>query len=427
MLLLCTTANAARGETLNEAVLAALNHHPSVQAAMANRDAYIAERREQSANYFPELSIGAAGGRIFGDNSTTRGLTVTRGSAYSNYGEGSISLTQMLFDGFEVSNKVEAAQARRESANYNIVDIREDLALRTVLSYLGVLRAREALAKIDKHMVSIKDYRARIERMVEGGAADESQAALAHDLQIQLEKTRSNVAAQLKSVIAEYQELTGFDMAESLSLPEPRLDMIQDNAQKAVDWALKNHPALVAASLSGQAVSHEIDVERAAYYPDFTGELSYLKSDKAEELGGEIEDAKALVRMNWRFSTGGGTAARISKSKARYNESRAQYKEMARQIEREVKVAYSDMKKLEAQKDLLLHRKTIHEELLANYESQFEGALVTLLQMMQTHNKLFMAELELLNGDYSYLAAQYSLLASMGRLQESLNVVRTER
>ncbi len=426
-LLLSGTASVAHSETLEQAVMAALNHHPSVQAAMANRDAYIEERKEQFSGYFPQLSVRTAAGRVYGDNSTSRGLTVDRGAGYSGYGEGSVSLTQMLFDGFEVSNKVDAAQARRNSANYSIVDVREDLALRTVLTYLGILRGRESLAKIDAHLVKIRDFHARLENMVAEGAADETQAVLAKDIEIQLKNTRADVEAQMYSAMAEYQEITGLPVTADLSMPVLDDGLVDAKADEAVLWARKHHPALIAASLSEEAVAREIDVEKAAYYPDVSGELSYLKSDKQDILGGELEDGKALLRMNWDFSTGGGTAARVRKTQYRLKESQARYNDAARQIERDVKQAYNDMERLADQKALLNERRDIHAQLLANYEVQFEGALVSLLQMLQANNSLFSADLGAMNGDYSYLASRYALLASMGRLQNSLNIVSQDR
>ena len=60
----------ADAENLEEAVVSALNYHPSVEAAIANRDAYIEERSEQWADYFPTLNVRATGGRAFGETST---------------------------------------------------------------------------------------------------------------------------------------------------------------------------------------------------------------------------------------------------------------------------------------------------------------------------------------------------------------------
>lgn len=426
-LLLSGASGVACAETLQGSVVAALNHHPSVAAAMANRDAYIEEKKEQFSGYFPHINVGAAGGRIYGDNSTTRGLSVTRGAGYSGYGEGSVSLTQMIFDGFEVKSKVDAAQARRNSANYSIIDVREDLALQTVLAYLGVLRGQDSLKKIDAHLERIKDFRQRLENMVAGGAGDETQAVLAQDIQIQLENTRTDVEAQMHAAMAEYQELTGLPVDGDMVVPVLPFSQTEATVDEAVRWARKNHPALIAASLSEEAISHDMDAEKAAYYPDVTGELSYLKSDKKDLLGGEIDDGKALLRLNWGFSTGGATTARVRKTQYRLKESQAKYSTMARQVELDVRNAYNDMEKYKEQSDLLEQRKGIHEKLVDKYDVQFEGAKVTLLQMLQAQNALFSADIAALNGKYSYLASRYALLAKMGRLQKSLDIVSQGR
>ena len=55
--------------------------------------------------------------------------------------------------------------------------------------------------------------------------------------------------------------------------------------------------------------------------------------------------------------------------------------------------------------------------------AQFEAARVNLLQLLQADNALFNAKLALLNGEYKLLASHFAVLASMGRLQEALNVV----
>ena len=299
--------------------------------------------------------------------------------------------------------------------------------MRTVLTYLGILRGYESLQKIDAHLIRIKEYRGMLENMVEEGAADETQAVLSHDIQIQLENTRMDIDAQMQSAMAEYEELTGAPVSTEMVIPSMQAELVDMGLEDAVRWAHENHPALVAASLDEKAITHEIGVEKAAYYPDLSGELSYLKSDKEDLLGGEIDDGKALIRMNWDFSTGGATAARIRKTKYRLKESHARYNDLARQIERDIQISYSDMDKAGAQRDLSFDRKEIHEKLLASYEVQFEGALVTLLQMLQAHNSLFSADMEFLNAEYSYLAAQYALLASMGRLQESMNIETLDR
>lgn len=413
----------AEAESLDMAVKNALNNNPQVRAAMANRDSYVAERKQEFSAYYPTVSVGAAGGGMYGDNATSRGLTVSRGSAYSSYAEGTLNVRQMLFDGFGVQNKVEAAQARREAANYTIEDTRENLALRTVMSYLGILRGQETLAEIDKQMALIKEERAKIENMVAKGAADESMAVQAQDIQLQLEKSRADTRKSLDEMIAEYREVTGETPDLNFTKPVPRLDLVPDNVEDAVKLSNKTNPALLAETRKSAALTHDMKAEEAAYYPDLSGELSYMNSNKKEVLGGKTEDAKALVRVSWNFSTGGETKARVQKSKARYQENMARYDALQRQLEHGIRKAYSDRATIIDKLSVMEKRADLQRKLLDNYQSQFEGARVNLLQLMQAKNALFNADIDVLNGKYQLLAAQYAILASMGRLQDALNVV----
>src|ERR1700744_6197172 len=86
--LITGAAHQACAEPLDQAVASALSQHPSVGAAEANRAALAEDAREKQSDYYPQLSAEAVGGRIYGDNATSRGLSVTRGAGYSGYGEG---------------------------------------------------------------------------------------------------------------------------------------------------------------------------------------------------------------------------------------------------------------------------------------------------------------------------------------------------
>lgn len=416
-------AGPVRAESLHQAVEAALNHHPSVHAARANRDAYGAEHAEKRAGYFPRVTATAQGGRIYGDNSTSRGLTVSRGAGYSWMGEGSVTVSQMLFDGFETARRTDAAGARVDSAVAGIADVREDLALKTTLAYLDVLRTREAVTAIRAHHIKMADYRVRIAKMVEEGAADKSMSSQAHDIHLQLESTLADMEGQHRAAIAQYQEMTGRIPADPMERPTVRDGMLPDDMTAAVDFAQRNNPGLKAKMLMGEGMARDARAESGILYPDINADLSYLKSDKDDVLGGEVEDARAVVKLNWSLSTGGAEMARIRKAKHRAAESRAQADDMRRQISREVEIAWVEMDKAQKQYELQKERKIVSGELFTNYQSQFEGARINLLQLLQADNGHFNAQLALLNADYRLLAAHYNALASMGRLQEALNVV----
>lgn len=419
-LILLSGGYSAQAETLAEAVDAAIMHHPSAEAAQAGIGIAEQRKREEVSGYFPEVSINGSYGRMYGDNSTSRGLVTDRGAAYSYVGEGSLSVRQMIFDGFETPSRVEAAQTRQTEAGSSAADVRESLALRAAQAYVNVLRTRTGISMLYAHRSQVDEYLGRIETMVNEGAADEAELQQAKEIRVILAGIIKEYEGQAKSAEADYAEATGHMPGESLLKTEPRLDLVPAYADEATTFALSHHPAILAAELEAAASGHDVDAEKAILYPDLGGEVSYLKSDKADVIGGEVIDARALMRLNWNFSTGGAELARIKGKQIEHRESLAKMQEIKRRIERDVRVSYSEFETAKEQYLLLAERAGLNGGLFETYKTQFEGARISQLQLMQAHNQLFNTELEKMNGEHRLLAAQYAVLAGVGRLQESL-------
>ncbi|HEY0900674.1 MAG TPA: TolC family protein [Micavibrio sp.] len=420
--LACVPAH-VHAESVTDAVLQALNHHPSVEAAIANRDALTQERREYVSDYYPQLELYAGSGRMYGDNSTSRGLSVSRGTGYSWVHEASLSMRQMIFDGLETPNRVDAATARAEAAQFQILSARESLALRAVAVYLDVLRNQEILAHIRAHEAKLDDYIKRIESMVAEGVVDESLAAQARDVRAQLNSTAANVDGALATALADYREIVGQPPQGGFTRPADLETLIGADVDQVVTAALQSHPALKAADQAAYAYQEDAAAEKGTLLPDVSAELSYLKRDQRDLLGGEYLDARGMLRMNWTLQTGGEQFARIKKAQYRESEARANRGLQERQIERAIRAAYADMKSSKNQREVLQERLRLSRDLLRTQNTQFEGARITLLQLMQTENALFNSEMSLLNGEYRHLAAQYAALAGTGQLQQALSIV----
>jgi adhesin transport system outer membrane protein len=410
----------ARAETLGEAVSAALNYHPQVETAQAGLEAALYGEDEQRSGYFPELSFSATGGRVFGDNSTSRGLSVTRGTGYSYLWEGSGTLRQPLFDGFETASRVESAEAKKEAAEMDLVSVREDMALRVAQSYTNVIRVRTALALLHQHEGKVDAYLKRIKTALEEGAADDAEYQKARDVQALLEGIVADYEGQAQAADAEYLQLTGHLPEGTLTQPPLYSGALPETAEEAVAEALEFHPALQAAARSAESLSYDVDAEEARLYPALDGELSYLKSDKADIIGGELVDARAVVRMSWNFETGGAQLARIKGSKQEYREALSRRQEAQRRVSQQVRLAFARYKTALKQFEIQEKRRALNAQLLETYKVQFEGARVRVLDVMQAENQLFNTELDKLNSKYRALGAHYGVLAGMGRLQDTI-------
>lgn len=413
--LMAVTPSSALAETLEDSVVSALQAHPSVEAARAAANESLEAKKEVRSDFFPTVAATAQAGRIYGDNSTSRGLTVTRGAAYSWLGEGSVSLTQPIFRGMATMGRMESADSQIASARFSLADARETLVLRTVESFISIQRATAVLALMDEYKAKIGDYRERIRQMVDDGAADAAEARQAEDIAMLLDNASIDARNQLEAALAAYREATGRIPEGELELTEPNPDLLPATLEAALAMG-RQHPALHAAAASTHASGAEIQVERAAIYPEVNGELSYLERDQKDEIGGEVTDARAVIRANWDLGLGGAELARVEQSRQRFIQSRSEQKAIDRQVMQEIERAWAEMEAADKIRKNAAHRMVLNEELLKTYEVQFEGARIRLLQLMQGENKLFETRLSKINADYRTVLARYTVLASTGQL-----------
>ena len=409
-------------ESLPEAVKAALATHPAVAMTQASAQAADQELRIQRSGYFPDVSASAAAGRMFGNNATSRGLEVTRGEGYSDIWNTSVSARQPLFDGFETPSRVRAAQEQKRSSDLMLLDARENMSFRVTQAYIELMRAREGLLMLKDYTSKADEYLARIKSMVDEGASDEAEHQQARDIRVILDGLIADYEGQVRAAESNYFMLTGRLPETDLLKPPALDDQIPASIDDAIAYARDHHPSVLAARRAMQASVFDLQAEKAPLYPRVDGELSYLIEEKRDLIGGELEDGRALINMNWQFETGGAQLARIKKKKYEHAQAKARLEEMQKQIELGVRLALSELETANRQVSNQAKRRELNEKLFATYKIQFDGGKISPLQLMQGENQLFTTGLEQMNGQYRALAAQYGILASMGQLQNTLGL-----
>ncbi len=405
--------------TLQQSAIDAIASHPSIDTALAERVIAKEDKNEARSGYFPQISAGVTGGRLYADNTTSRGLTIDRGAGYSWLGEGNIAITQPLFNGLETPNRVQAAASRGGAADFEVQNVKENVILQAVQAHINAYQAQDKIEKIDIQIREMASYQERIQLLVDEGVSDDSEITQAKNIILFLEEERLRNEGQLKIALAHYHEAVGHYPRSKLQKPPSMNDKIQPNID-AVIPSLASHPSVQAGEFDVEAQGYEVKAEQGGYYPTLDSELSYLKRDQRDIIGGESEDARAVLRLAWDFETGGAQGARVRRAQAQYSELLSENKEVLKRIEGEVRRAYVEYETAEKQKVLIRNRQQITQQLFDTYETQFEGAQVRLLQLMQGKNQLFSTHLEVLDADSRSLLAQYSILASLGSLEKVL-------
>lgn len=410
-----TPLHTAWAETLADAVATAIATHPSVTAAKEAKNATHDTVREQRSAYFPELSASVTGGRVFGDNATSRGLSVTRGSGYSWLGEGNASLTQRIFDWGETGSKVDAARARETAADSTIVGTQEAIAVRASQAYISLLRATQLKKAAEVNLQTIQEYKDKIAVQVEAGGSDEAELNRANDFLLLAKNAATEFDGEFQRALADYVEAVG--ESPQTALKRPMLPAAFPNTlDEAIDAAFATHPQVQSAKAAVIAADHDIRAEKTSYLPKISSQLSYFERDQDDVIGGESTDARAVMKMDWNYSTGGAQHARVDRASSLKAQAKAQLDETYRRVERDIRVAWAALDVTRQQQKTQEDRKGATAKVVDTYKTQYEGAKRTLIELMQAESQAFDASVAYANADFGVLNATYTLMAAMGQL-----------
>ena len=145
--------------TLSQSVSDGVLANPEFEVVVSSRRATDQELRQGFAGYLPSLDFSADIGREDTSDLSTRsgsedGETLTRS-------QGSLTLTQMLFDGFSTSNEVKRQKARVVSSAHRVKETAEFVGLSIVEAYLMCCVSAIWSVFLTRMCVTMRIFRAR--------------------------------------------------------------------------------------------------------------------------------------------------------------------------------------------------------------------------------------------------------------------------
>jgi adhesin transport system outer membrane protein len=375
-----------QAETLDEAIQKAVTKHPIIMAAKASEIASKEDVNQEKSSYYPTATANASFGRIYADNTTTRGLTVSRGAGYSWFGEGSGSLSQKLYDFSATRYGIDAAKARYQSAGANRDAQILSVGLQAAQAYLQLLRAQDLLKISQQNKKDIESYYNRIKTAFDNDGADESEVSRAQDFLSLSKNMVLQYQSDLQIAQAGYKEVIGDKPTDKLTQPSIDVSALPDTLDEAIGSALAKHPQISSSALEVEATTQDLQREKTSIYPELNAELSYLEKDQKDIIGGETSDGRALIRMNWDYSLGGAEKAAKRRAAALKQEAEFNLTALNRVIERDVEIAWHSLNLAREKKNNEADRLTAAKKTLATYTEQYEGSQRSILDLMTVKN-----------------------------------------
>jgi adhesin transport system outer membrane protein len=415
-----------RPNPLLAAVQKAVLKNPDVLSRWHTFLAAVKEADAARGGYYPRVDLSTDKGREHYQAGVADPTLLSRRGV-------SLTLTQMLYDGFATRNEVRRLTNAELARYYELLDASENAALEAIRSYYDVSRYRKLFELTQDNYVTHRTAYEQIKQKVQAGVGR----------RVDLEQASGRVAlsesnmvldnANVHDVGARYQRIIG-------ELPPPEMDdsfsrtiqsklekMILPHAEDAtLSVAVESHPAILAAVENVRSAKYDLYERWGKYQPTVNLRITESKQMNYTGVVGPTNDAVAEVVLSWNLFNGGSDRARSSQYSSRLDAARDQRDKTCRDVRQTLAIAYSDVWKLHDQLDFLDQHQTTIEKAHIAYQKQFEIGQRSLLDVLDSENELFQAKRSYINAEYDLYIAHARALAGMGQLAGSLGLVRLE-
>jgi adhesin transport system outer membrane protein len=406
--------------SLNDAVATGIQTNPEYGVVAASRRATDEELEQGRALYLPSLDLNADAGWEHSDDPATRAGDGDDTENMWRYETG-ITLTQMLFDGFDAKYEVERQKARVTSSANRVRETAELVGLSIVESYLEVLRQRELLSIARKNVADHIEIMDQIEQGVEGGRSTQADFEQAKARLAQARATESSTRQALRDAEANYRTEVG-DEPGQLALPNTPFDVLAEDVEREVEKSLAYSPTLDIFESDIEVAYAEAQQTKASFYPQVDLQLNARQGHNLGGVDGRDRSATALVVMNWNLYRGGADMARAREFIHRHQQTKEARAEAARAVENDVRQTWAAMVSAGERARQFAAQADANVEVVKAYNDQFSLDRRTLLDVLDAQNELFVSRSNTVNAEFLEMLAVYRLLALKGALLPTLQV-----
>lgn len=369
----------------------------------------------------PRIDLDAGIGREWQGREGQPNIDFNRSSA-------TLSLNQMLFDGFFTRNEVSRLGHAKLVRYYELLEISETAALEAVRAYADVARFSELVQEATANFVEHKVTNDQIVERVGAGVSRRVDVEQATGRLALAESNLLTEVANLHDVSARYLRVVGEKAPATLPVIEEGVSIspLPATPKDALTSGVPNNPAVNAAFENLQSAGLGIETAKAGYWPRVDFRVRQTWDRNLDGVRGNSTETAVEVIMNYNLYRGGGDKARERQAMEGNEEARALLEQACRNARQNISISYNDVMRLKEQLVYLDQHRLSTEKVREAYRQQFDIGQRTLLDLLDTQNEYFEASRAYTNAKYDYLIAEARTLANMGMLTNALSVVRQD-
>lgn len=406
--------------TLRDAVAIGVTTNPEYGVVAANRRATDEELRQARSLYLPSIDLRADTGYEHSDDPATRGGLDDDPENLWRY-DASITLTQLLFDGWETYYENERQEARVQSVSRRVEETAELVGLAIVEAYLEVLRQRELLGIARENVAEHVDIMGQIDDSAQAGRSTQADVEQVRARLASARAQESSSRQQLRFAESTFIQEIG-DPPGDLDMPLIPVDALEGNVDEEVKIALHQSPTIEIFEADIDVAHAEFKGSKSTFYPQVDLELNAREGKDINGVRDRDTSASALMVMNWNLYRGGGDTARVREFINREQQAKESRAEAARGVANDVRQTWARMVAAGERAREFSAQAQANRQVVSAYKDQFDLSRRTLLDVLDAQNELFVSRSNIVNAEFLEMFAVYRLLALKGELFPTLGV-----
>lgn len=401
--------------TLTDATRRAVISNPEVLSNFHAFQAAEQETRVARGGYFPRLDLEGGVGRERIDDPRFPVNDFSRDRV-------SLSLSQMLFDGFATRNEVRRLNHAARTRYYEVWSASENVAAEAARAYLDVLRHRDLVNLSEENYAQHRLIYEQIERRTQAGISrrvDLEQAAG------RLALSESNLltdVTNLYDVSTRYQRIVGELPPEQLDEPSFTTSGLPPTVEDALRLGYTVNPLMNAAIANVWSAQASADVVKATMMPRFDVRARQDVWHDKDDIDGRLEEGVVELVMTYNLFNGGSDTALRKQRLLQLNVAQDLRDRTCRDIRQELSIAYNNTRRLEEQKIYLDRHQLAIAKAREAYRRQFDIGQRTLLDLLDTENEYYEARRAYIDALRDHAISYARTLASMGKLIATLSL-----
>lgn len=418
LLVLSSLVGSATAVTLPEVIRQAVNTQPKVLSQRYDVIASKYQLRQAYLKYLPTIDLSAGRGPEVSDNSSTE--AATGGSERLIRKEFSVTMDQVIFDGFFRSSLVKERKANEAISKEQLRSIRNAVALGTAEAYQDVLKARAVVAIYQE---SIKSHQATLDasiKRVKSGAGGRSEVHLAASrMQLAQSKLQDAMNA-LDEANNKYQEYTGSLPPAVMEPPLVPATAIPKDFETIWQTSSAENPSLLSAQEKVVAAEARLKQTKASFMPTMSLDAADNRNNELEGVPGPNDSANIMLRVKYNIFSGGTQVEQYKTDHANYIRAQFDLEATHRELYDTVSTTWDALQVTTTRMPYLQGYQDQAYNVFLDYKREYKVGQRSLFDVLNAENEYYNARINYLTGYNEWLDNHYRLLAMMGKLDTAL-------